>query len=195
LNEIIGGKFVKNEIKLIIGICILFVFTSANAIGGDPDYIIGDGDILEISVWRDESLSKKLVVPPDGFISFPLIGDIEVSSMTVAELRENVTIMLREYVPDVTVTVMLAEINSMRAYVIGKVNKPGEFPITMETSVLQILSMAGGLNPFAKSRKILIIRSDNQNNIKIKFDYEEVEKGKNLEQNILLRRGDVVVVP
>jgi polysaccharide export outer membrane protein len=162
LNEIIGGKFMKNEIKLIIGICILFVFTSANAIGGDPDYIIGDGDILEISVWRDESLSKKLVVPPDGFISFPLIGDIEVSS---------------------------------RAYVIGKVNKPGEFPITMETSVLQILSMAGGLNPFAKSRKILIIRSDNQNNIKIKFDYEEVEKGKNLEQNILLRRGDVVVVP
>ena len=174
---------------------LFFILASANAFGGDPDYLIGAGDILEISVWKDESLSKQLVVPPDGVISFPLVGDIEVSSMTVADLRKDVARRLLEYVPDVTVTVMLSEINSLRAYVIGKVNTPGEFPITMDTSVLQMLSMAGGLNPFASSGKIIIIRRKNQTTIKIPFNYNEVEKGKNLNQNILLQRGDVVVVP
>jgi len=185
---------VKIVICFIVGFSF-FILMGTYALGGDPNYLIGAGDILEISVWKDESLSKQLVVPPDGFISFPLVGDIEVSSLTVAELRKVVTQRLKEYVPDVTVTVMLSEINSLRAYVIGKVNKPGEFPINMDTSILQILSMAGGLTPFASSGNIIVIRRENQTTIKIPFDYNEVEEGKNLEQNILLQRGDVVVVP
>jgi polysaccharide export outer membrane protein len=124
-----------------------------------------------------------------------LIGDIEATRLTVPELREVVTKRLSEYIPDPTVTVMLLGANSLRAYVIGKVNNPGQFPIGMESNVMQILSMAGGLNPFAASNKISILRQQEGKSIKIPFDYNEVKKGENLEQNILLIRGDVVVVP
>jgi polysaccharide export outer membrane protein len=165
------------------------------ASAADRIYYIGSGDVLEISVWKDESLSRKLVVPPDGVVSFPLIGDIEVSSMTVTDLRKAVTKRLSEYIPDPTVTVMLVEINSLKAYVIGRVNNPGEFPINMETSVTQVLSMAGGLNPFASGDKVHILRREKNTTVKIPVDYELLLKGKNLEQNILLKKGDVVVVP
>ncbi len=158
-------------------------------------YVIGPGDVVEISVWKDPELTKQLVVPPDGVISFPLVGDIDVSDMTVADLRKSVTTKLSEYIPDTTVSVLLYGINSMRAYVIGKVNKPGEFPITMESNVMQTLAMAGGLNPFASPNKIMVLRQLRGKTIRIPFDYNEVEKGENLEQNIILQRGDVVVVP
>jgi polysaccharide export outer membrane protein len=195
LNQSIKrGGLVKITICAIVGF-LFFGLMGTYALGGDPAYLIGAGDIVEISVWKDESLSKQLVVPPDRVISFPLIGDIEVSSLTVADLRKEVTKRLKEYVPDVTVTVMLSEINSLRAYVIGKVNRPGEFPIKMDTSVLQVLSMAGGLTPFASSGNIIIIRRENQAAIKIPFDYNQVAEGKSMEQNILLQRGDVVLVP
>ena len=178
---------------------MLFVFfliiSSPTAFAAEKLYYIGPGDVLEISVWKDPNLNRKVVVPPDGIIAFPLIGDVDVSGMTVADLRKHVTERLTEYVPDVTVTVMLLEIISLRAYVIGKVNNPGEFHINMDTSVMQILSKAGGLNPFASSGKILIIRRENIATTKIPFNYKEVSKGKNLDQNIILQRGDVVVVP
>jgi polysaccharide export outer membrane protein len=102
---------------------------------------------------------------------------------------------LSEYVPDAVVTAMLFEINSMKAYVIGKVNRPGQFPINMETSVMQVLSMAGGLNAFADEDDILILRQQEGKTVKIPFNYKEVAKGEKLRQNILLERGDVVVVP
>lgn len=158
-------------------------------------YHVGPGDVLEISVWKDESLSRSLIIPPDGMLSFPLIGDINVTNLTVTDIRQTVTKRISEFVPDATVTVMLSEINSLRGYVIGKVNNPGVYQIGMDTSVMQILAMAGGLNPFASEGSIHILRRENQKTIKIPFDYREVLKGKNLEQNILLKRGDVVVVP
>jgi polysaccharide export outer membrane protein len=136
-----------------------------------------------------------VVVPPDRVISFPLIGDIDVTNLNVTKLRAVVAKKLSEFVPDATVTVMLLTINSLKAYVIGKVNKPGEFPITMETNVMQILSMAGGLNPYASQGNIHILRQKNNETKEIPFNYKEVLKGKNLEQNIILQRGDVVVVP
>jgi polysaccharide export outer membrane protein len=102
---------------------------------------------------------------------------------------------LSEFVPDATVTVMLTEINSLKAYVIGKVNAPGAFPITLETNVMQILAQAGGLTPFASGGSIKILRQKDSQITQIPFDYGEVEKGKNLEQNIILKAGDVVVVP
>jgi polysaccharide export outer membrane protein len=158
-------------------------------------YKLAPGDALEISVWKDESLSRQIVVPPDGIISFPLIGDIPVTDLSVPELRKEVKERLSEYVPDATVTVMLLEASSLTAYVIGKVNRPGQYPVNMETSVMQVLSMAGGLTPFASSGKIIILRQEDGINYKIPFNYKEVEKGENLAQNIILRRGDVVVVP
>jgi len=170
------------------------------AVGGavmaeGPRYHIGPGDTLEISVWKDENLSRQVVVPPDRIISFPLIGDIDVTDLTTTTLRETIKKRLSEYVPDAAVTVMLLTMNSMKAYVIGKVNKPGEFPIDMNTHVMQILSMAGGLNPFASKGNILILRQENGKTVKIPFDYGDVEDGENLAQNIILKRGDVVVVP
>ncbi len=158
-------------------------------------YHIGPGDVLEISVWKEESLSREVIVPPDRIITFPLIGDINIATMTVTDLRKEISKRLQDFVPEATVTVMLRQINSLKAYVIGKVNKPGLFPIDLETTVMQVLAMAGGLNPFAADSKIYILRHENGTMKKIPFDYHEVEKGKNLAQNIILKRGDVIVVP
>lgn len=172
---------------------IIMFITNVYAI--EQAYHIGPGDVIEISVWKDPDLSRTIVVPPDGIISFPLIDAINVTHLTVADLKKVVTEKLSEFVPDATVTVMLTEINSLKAYVIGKVNSPGEFPISLESNVMQILSQAGGLTPFASNGNIKILRQKGGKIIKIPFDYGEVEKGKNLEQNIILQPGDVVVVP
>ena len=179
---------------LIVLICPFNLI--AKKVKGDiPYYTIGPGDILEISVWQDERLNRKVVVPPDGVISYPLIGDINVKGFTVADLRKIITERLKDYIPDAIVTVMLVEINNLKAYVIGKVNRPGEYPIDLDTNVMQILAMAGGLTPFADSDKIIILRKEGEKIIKIPFNYDEVAHGKKLEQNIILKRGDVVVVP
>jgi polysaccharide export outer membrane protein len=179
----------------LLGTLLFSLGVGGHASAQTLPYEIGPGDVVEISVWRDESLSRTLIVPPDGIISFPLIGDIKMESMTVDKLRLKVTKLLANYVPDATVTVILTELNSLRAYVIGKVNKPGVYSITMDTTVMQILSIAGGLNPFADEDQIHILRRINNKTIKVPFDYSQVLKGNNLEQNIVLKRGDVVVVP
>ncbi len=179
----------------IIFLCLILTISSMAAFASEKAFHIGPGDVIEISVWKDPELSRNLVVPPDGIISFPLVGSINIKRLTVPELRKIVTQKLSEFIPDATVTIMLTEINSLKAYVIGKANNPGEFPINLETNVMQILSMAGGLNPFASKGNINILRQRDNLIIKIPFDYGQVEKGKNLEQNILLQPGDVVVVP
>lgn len=182
----------------LIALFVLIFLASplvANAEEEKERYGIGPGDTLEISVWKDESLTRQIIVPPDGMISFPLIGEIAASGKTVAQLHTVIEEKLSEYIPDVTVTVMLIEAISLRAYVIGKVNNPGVFPINQETTVLQILAMAGGLNPFAAEEDILVLRRSQGEMTKLPFDYEEIRKGENLEQNIILERGDVVVVP
>jgi polysaccharide export outer membrane protein len=192
-------SFYKEE-KMKSLICCLSILTFgllgvSSVYAVEDFYHVGPGDVVEISVWKDESLSRSLIIPPDGMLAFPLIGDINVTNLTVADIQQTVTKRISEFVPDATVTVMLSEINSLRAYVIGKVNNPGVYQIGMDTSVMQILAMAGGLNPFASEGSIHILRRENQKTSKIPFDYREVLKGKNLEQNITLRRGDVIVVP
>jgi polysaccharide biosynthesis/export protein len=183
------------KVFMFVSLLLVVVFGSSSVMAAESRYYIGPGDILEISVWKDEGLSREVIVPPDGIISFPLAGDIDVTHLTVTELREMVKKKLSEYVPDATVTVMLLAINSLKAYVIGKVNSPGEFPISMDTHVMKILAMAGGLNPFASKGNILILRQEKGKTIEIPFDYGDVEDGDELEQNIVLKRGDVVVVP
>jgi polysaccharide export outer membrane protein len=183
--------------KMVFWVCFLMLLVGAAGIvmAEEDRYCIGPGDVLEISVWKDENLMREVVVPPDGVISFPLIGDIDVTRLTTTDLRKTIKERLSEYVPDATVNVMLLAMNSLKAYVIGKVNKPGEFPISMDTHVMKILSMAGGLNPFASKGNILILRQENGKTTKIPFNYGDVEDGDNLGQNIVLKRGDVVVVP
>jgi polysaccharide export outer membrane protein len=176
-------------------ICLIIIVLNSAALAAEKPYYIGPGDVLEISVWKDPELTKQLVVPPDGVISFPLIENINVTNRTVADLKKFIAQKLSEFIPDATVTVMLLEVNSLKAYVIGKVKSPGEFDIGLETNVMQILSKAGGLTPFASAGNINILRLQKNKIIKIPFDYGDVEKGKNLEQNIVLSPGDVVVVP
>jgi len=180
---------------LIFFVCLtLFAFCPV-VLAAEKVYHLGPGDVIEISVWKDPELSRNLVVPPDGIISFPLIGPIKVDHLAIPELRKIIAQKLSEFIPDATVTVMLIEINSLKAFVIGKVNNPGEFPINLETNVMQILSMAGGLNPFASEGNISILRQKDNRIIRIPFNYGQVEKGKSLEQNFILKAGDVVVVP
>ncbi len=181
----------------ISALLMVLAFPASPAWAGEEAerYSIGPGDTLEISVWKDESLTRQLLVPPDGMISFPLVGEIQANGLSVAALQEALREKLSDYIPDATVTVMLLEANSLRAYVIGKVNNPGMFPITQKTTVLQVLAMAGGLNAFAAEEDILILRQRGDETVKLPFDYEEVRKGRSLEQNIRLERGDVVLVP
>lgn len=178
---------------LIIGLA--FFFSVPFARSSEADYQIAPGDEIEISVWRDESLTRRLKVPPDGVVSFPLINDIDAKGLTVAELRKVSREKLSEYVPDATVSVLLLESNSMMGFVVGKVKKPGSYRIGLNTTVMQLLAMAGGLDPFADEKKLQILREIGGETVKISFNYKDVSRGDNLKQNIVLQRGDVVVVP
>ena len=158
-------------------------------------YLIGSGDVLDISVWKNPDLTKLVTVLPDGKISFPLIGELQAAGKTVASLHKELEIKLNRYVPDVSLSMMVAQVNSMLIYVIGRANNPGLFVLNTNANVLQALAMAGGLNPFAKRGKIKIFREEGAETKTFAFDYDEVAKGEDLEQNIRLYRGDVIVVP
>jgi len=161
---------------------------------GDP-YLIGAGDVLYISVWKDEAQTKTVVVLPDGTISLPLIGQVMAEGKTVSQLKEEIRQKVSQFVPDPVLTVIVHQVNSMLIYVIGRVNNPGRFLLSTNVNVLQALTMAGGLNPFAKREKITVMREEWGDTTIFKFNYDEVAAGENLQQNIRLRRGDVVVVP
>jgi polysaccharide export outer membrane protein len=160
-----------------------------------PLFALGPEDILEISVWKDESLTKQVVVRPDGWISFPLIGDIKAVGRTVEALRQEIQVRIKAYVPDAPVTVMVMQVGSPKVYVVGKVAKPGIYIMGEPMRVMQVLAIAGGATPFADKNSILIIREENNKQKIYNFDYNKVANGKELEQNITLKPGDTVVVP
>jgi polysaccharide export outer membrane protein len=162
----------------------------------DPsNYRVGPEDVLEISVWHEDALKKEALVRPDGGISYPLIGEVQAAGKTVLEIRDEITKRLEKFVPDAAVSVTIIKVGSQRIYVIGKVNKPGEFPVGRYVDVLQALSMAGGLTPFADSNDIRVMRRDGARQVVLPFEYNRVVRGDKLEQNVQLRAGDVVVVP
>jgi len=162
----------------------------------DPaTYRVGPEDVLEISVWREEALKKDVLVRPDGGISYPLIGDIQAAGKTIADLRSEITTRLEKFIPDAVVSVTVLKAASQRIYVLGKVTKPGEFPVGRSVDVLQALSMSGGLAPFADANGIRIMRREGDRQVVLPFEYARVVRGEKLEQNVLLRPGDVVVVP
>lgn len=158
-------------------------------------YKLGPGDILEITVWKEEGLEKQVIVPPDGVITFPHAGSFKAEGMTIDEVRNELAARLGKIIVDPVVTVFLINYPSEKVYVIGKVNKPGEFPLTGPVDVMQALAMAQGMATFADQDSILILRRVNGKNTAIPFDYSDVESGDSLEQNIILQKGDVVVVP
>lgn len=176
-------------------IIILMASSVVRAAEGDKDYVIGPGDILDISVWKDETLTKSVVVLTDGKISFPLIGEVVAGGKTVVQLKKEMEEKISPYVPNVTLSLEVKQVNSMLIYVIGRVNTPGRFILNMNVNVLQALAMAGGCNPFAKRNQIKVFRQEGDKTHIFSFEYDGVVDGKHLEQNIMLKRGDVVVVP
>jgi polysaccharide export outer membrane protein len=174
---------------------VLAVAGAAHAADAEPQYRIGPEDVLEISVWKEESLRKEVVVRPDGGISFPLVGEVVAENRTVEELRAEITQRLRKLITDPVVSVAVLKVASQRIYVIGRVNRPGEFATGRYVDVLQALSMAGGLTPFAAENDIKILRREQGRETVLPFRYGDARSGESLEQNIILRRGDVVLVP
>jgi polysaccharide export outer membrane protein len=171
---------------------------ASSALGQDNSagYGIQPGDVLEIMVWREPDLQREILVRSDGGITFPLAGDISARGWTTSRLTEVLTKKLSEYIPDPVVTVSVKEMAGNKIYVIGKVNQPGEFTLLRPTTVLQALSMAGGVTPYADEDNIKVVRGEGLPDQKtFQFDYSDVKRGKGLEQNVILEPGDVVVVP
>ncbi len=160
-----------------------------------PAYQIQPGDVLTISVWKEKDLGADVLVRPDGRLSFPLTGDIQASGRTVEQVQQEVTARLSKYMPDPVVTVVMKQIQGNVVYVIGKVNKPGAFVANDYIDVMQALSLAGGITPFASENSVRILRRVNGVETAIPFKYGQIERGKHLSQNITLQAGDIVVVP
>ena len=160
-----------------------------------PVYKIGPGDVLNISVWKEEGMQQEVLVRPDGGMSFPLAGDIQAGGKSVAELQKVLTDKIKQYIPDPVVTVSIRQIQNNKIFVVGKVIRPGEYVGTAYLDVLQALAMAGGLNAYASSNNIKILRRVESGIKSMPFEYDEVAGGYKLKQNIILQSGDVVVVP
>ena len=161
-----------------------------------PDYTVNPGDTLDIAVWKEEDLTKKdVVVRPDGKFSFPLAGQVLARGRTVAEIEADITTRLKRYVAEPVVSVAVTNLDGCRIYVIGQVTKAGSFVMNPRVNVLQALSLAGGMTPFAAVNDISVLRGSGESQRAIPFHYSDVVKGRNLSQNVVLEPGDVVVVP
>jgi polysaccharide export outer membrane protein len=158
-------------------------------------YVIGPDDVLSILFWREKDLSAEVTVRPDGKVTLPLLNDVQAAGLTPAALRETLVEQARKYVADPNPTVIVKTINSRKVFVVGQVEKPGPYPLNSSTTVLQVLAMAGGVKEFARTKNITVLRSDGGRQIVFRFNYQEVQYGKNLEQNVELKPNDTVVVP
>jgi len=161
----------------------------------DSEYKIGAQDVLRIDVWKEDQLTRTVPVRPDGKVTLPLLNDVQAAGLTPMQLADVITEGLKKFINSPQVTVSVAEINSRRVYVTGEVTRPGAFPLLPNMTVLQALSSSGGFTQFAKLKNIYVLRVEDGKQVKHPFNYKEAVNGKNPEQNMLLRPGDVIVVP
>jgi polysaccharide export outer membrane protein len=166
-----------------------------NAGAADGGYVIGPEDVLKVDVWKEPEMSGNVPVRPDGKISLSLLGDVQAAGLTPTELTAQLTSLLKKYLEDPRVTVMVSTVNSRRVFILGQVGRAGAFPLLPEMTVLQALSTAGGLSPYAAADKIYVLRTENGSQVKLPFQYKQVIKGRKPEQNIILKPGDTIVVP
>ncbi len=159
------------------------------------EFVIGHGDRLRVVVWGQDELDSDVIVQPDGKISLPLVNDVPAAGMTVEALRQDLDKRYRNFILEPTVSITVSEIKSLKIYVIGEVNSPGEYDLLTYTDVLQAITKAGGFTIYAKRNKVEIIRTFGGQKIKTRFNYSQVVRGKNLQQNIPLKPGDVIIVP
>jgi polysaccharide export outer membrane protein len=160
-----------------------------------PPYLLKEGDMLEVSVWQEDSLRKELRVLPDGSITFPLVGRVEVAGFTAGDVEVKIATKLMSFLSDPVVNVMIAGINGNRVYVIGNVVKPGPVTLDVPMSVLQVLSLAGGLGRFADENAIKVLREDAHGTLALPVRYSDLIKAKDLSTNVTLRAGDTLLVP
>jgi polysaccharide export outer membrane protein len=160
-----------------------------------PAYSLHPGDEIEVSVWKEVDLQRKVIIQPDGKFSFPLTGEIVAVGRTVATVKAEIEEKLKPFIPEPVVTVTVTGIAGNQIYVIGQVTKPGAYVMNPQFNILQALSLAGGMTPFAAVNDIIVIRSSKGSQQVLKFQYSDVSKGRGLEQNVTLESGDVVVVP
>jgi polysaccharide export outer membrane protein len=187
-------------LPLSLGACAWF---EGDSLAGGPagslepptDYLIGPEDVVVISVWKEEGLEQEVIVRPDGKLSFPLAGDVAAEGRTPEQVQQDITAKIERYIPDPVVTVTVKQIGGNKIYVIGQVKKPGAYVIGRYVDVVQALTLAEGLTPFAAENSIKILRRQGTEEQVFPFEYAEVKKGRSLEQNIFLKGGDVVVVP
>jgi polysaccharide export outer membrane protein len=165
------------------------------AVTPPPGYTIGPDDVLSIQFWREKDMTTDVVVRPDGQISLALLNDVAAAGLTPDQLRVRLTEAAAKYITDPNVTVIVKAINSRRVFITGMVGKPGPYPLVGPTTVLQLIALSGGVQEYAKTKKIVVLRHENGRAVTFPFNYEDVSNRKNLQQNIELKPGDTVIVP
>ena len=178
-----------------LSVALLILWLPAPALAQEGPYRLNPGDVLQVSVWKEEGLQRDVLVLPDGMISFPLAGHLMAAGRTAQEVQDALVERIKKYIPEPVITVSVPSVAGNKIYVIGQVNRPGEFLATHRIDVMQALSLAGGLTPFADEDDIKVLRRENGKQLALPFDYSEVKKGKSLELNVVLKSGDIVVVP
>ncbi len=183
-----------------IGLSTVFLvlaltFAPGAAPAADDAYALNPGDVLEVSVWKEEGMQRDVQVLPDGKISFPLAGHIQAAGKSAEQVEKILAQRLTRYFPDPVITVTVKSVGGYTIFVIGQVPRSGRLPLNAPTDVLQALSLAGGFTPFADKEDVKILRREGGKQSILPFNYSDVENGRELGSNILLRSGDVVVVP
>lgn len=160
------------------------------------DYIIGSDDVLAVNIWKEPEISRTVPVRPDGKITLPLIGDIQAGGLTPHRLQDNIATGLRSYVSSPEVTVIVQEVKSLKFNIVGEITKPGSYPLSQPTTILDAIAIGGGLRDFAKGSRIYVLRANGDgSHSKLPFDYKQVIKGNKLSENVELHPGDTIVIP
>jgi polysaccharide biosynthesis/export protein len=180
---------------ILLGLVVSTGPAFAQAPVQDSSYKIGPNDILNIFVWKEADLTRDVTVMPDGKITYPLIGEITAQGQTASELKKAITDKLQNFVTAPEVTVIVRESRSQVIYTVGKLTRPGPYPLAPGMTVMQALSAAGGFTEWADTKNIIIVRREGGKETQLRFNYKEFTSGEKLEQNILLKPGDTIVVP
>jgi polysaccharide export outer membrane protein len=168
----------------------------SGAVTADSDkYVIGPEDVLSIHVWKEDALTRQVPVRSDGKISLPLIDEIQAAGLTPLQLKEALMLRLKEFIDNPSVSVIVTEANSQKVYVSGEVKTPGVYRLRGETTVLQVIPMAGGFTEWADQKKVLVIRKEGEKDRRIVVNYKKIVSGEDMGANIVLKPGDTIIVP
>ena len=187
--EAMFSVILRKSVFFIIAMLVMGTASAAER------YLLNAGDVLDISVWNEEALQKQVIVLPDGMISFPLAGELVAQDTTVSELQAALKQNLTEYLSDPVVTVSVTSVSGNTIHILGKVTNPGIFVMNQPLDAMQALSLAGGLSAYAKENSIIVLRRNGDNQQVFPVHFASIKKGQDLATNIMLKSGDVIVIP